>query len=100
MALSRIGGRPRPASFCGMCTPSTGKLGRRPRACLVALLRMPYIVVSCLLLNTPRCLALYMDFSSCSTARLLRGGLSLRFASAFASFFYVFSDVEEMFSEV
>ena len=31
-----------------------GKLGRRPMACLVSLLRIPSMVASCLLLNTPR----------------------------------------------
>jgi hypothetical protein len=87
VALSRMGGRPRPASFWGLCTPSMGKLGNRPRACLIALFRIPFMVVSCLSLNTPRCVAWYLDFSSCFTASYLRGGgLSLRFARAFASF--------------
>ena len=36
-------------------------------------------------LNTPRCVAWYLDFSSCSTVSVLRDGLSLRFARAFAS---------------
>ena len=63
-----------------------GKLGRRPMACLVDLLGMPSIVVSCLSSNTTRCVAWYLDFISFSTARVLRDGISLRFAKAFASF--------------
>ena len=86
MALSRMGDRPKPASFRGLLTPSDGKLGRRPRACLIALLRISSMVVSCISLNTPRCVAWYLDFSSCSVAIDLRGGLSLRFARALASF--------------
>ena len=57
VALSRIGKRPRPASFRGLCTSSEGRLGRRPMACLIALLSMRSIDVSCLSLNTPRCVA-------------------------------------------
>ena len=86
VALSRIGERPRPASFRGLCTHSVGKLGRSPRACLIALLRMPSMVVSCLSLNTPRYAAWYFDFSNCYIASVLREGLSFRFARAFASF--------------
>ena len=56
------GGRPRPGSFWDLCTPSMGKLGSRTRACLIALLRIPSMVVSCLSLNTPRCVAWYLDF--------------------------------------
>ena len=66
MALSRMGGMPRPASFNGLCTPSEGKFGRRPMACLIALFRIPSMVVSCLSLNTPRYVAWYLDFNSCS----------------------------------
>ena len=86
VALSRMGGRPRPASFRGFCTASEGKFGRRPIACLIALFSIPSLVVSCLSLNTPRCVAWYLDFSSCSMANVLNGGLSFLFASAFASF--------------
>ena len=86
VALSRMGDRPRPASFKGLCTSSMGKLERRPRACLIALLRILSMVVRCLSLNTPRCVAWYLDFSSCSKANDLRGGISLRFARALASF--------------
>jgi len=75
VALSRMGDRPRPASFRGLCTPSVEKLGRRPRACLIALLRIPSMVVSCLLLDAPSCVAWYLDFSSCSIASYLRGVL-------------------------
>jgi len=70
-----------------------GKLGKRPRACLIALLRIPSMVVSCLSLKTPRCVAWYIYFSSSSIATDLRGGLSLRFAWALASFFYVFTSL-------
>jgi hypothetical protein len=93
VALSRIiGERPRLASFRGLCAPSVGKLGRKSRACLIALLRMPSMVVSCLSLNTPRCVAWYLDFSNCSIASDLRGGgggrggLYLRFSRALACF--------------
>ncbi len=75
VALSYMGGSPRPASFRGLCTPSDGKFGSRPKACLIALFSIPYIVVSCLSLNTPRCVARYLDFSSCSIAKDLREGL-------------------------
>ncbi len=61
---------------------------------------IPSMVMSCLLLNTPRCVAWYLDFNSYSIAIDLRGGLSLRFARALASFFNVFGDMEEVFSEV
>ena len=86
VALSLIGGRPMPASFSGFCTPSEGKFGRRPIACLIALFRIPSMVVSCLSLNTPRCVAWYFDFNSCSMASDFKGGLSLRCARALASF--------------
>ena len=77
------------------------KLDRRPRACLIALLRIPSMVISCLSLNTPRCVAWYFDFSICSIASVLREELSLRFARAFASFLTsLFGDVEEVFSKV
>ena len=62
------GDRPRPASFRVRCTPSVGQLDSRPKAYLIALLRMPFMVVSCRLLNTPRCVACYLDFSNCSIA--------------------------------
>ena len=74
-ALSRMGGRPRPASFRDFCTPSEGKFGRRPIACLIDLLSIPSMVVSCLSLNTPRCVAWYLDFRSCSVAKVWVGGL-------------------------
>jgi hypothetical protein len=41
VALSCMGGRPRPDSFRGICTPSEGKFGRRPMACLIALFKIP-----------------------------------------------------------
>ena len=62
-----------------------GKFGGRPRACLIALSRIPSMVVRCLSLNNPRCVAWYLDFSNCSIAIDLRVGLSLRFARALAS---------------
>ena len=48
------GGRPRPASLRGFVRLRRKKFGRRPMACLFALLSMPSMVVSCLSLNTPR----------------------------------------------
>jgi hypothetical protein len=86
VALSHMGGRPSPASFRGFCTHSEGKFGRRPIAYLIALLRIPSMVVSCLSLNTLRCVVWYLDFRSCSIANVLSGGLSFRFASALARF--------------
>ena len=86
VALYRIDERPRPASFRGVCTPSVEKVSRKPRACLIALLRMPSMVESCLSLNTPRRVAWYFDFSYCSITSVLRGGLSLYFERAFARF--------------
>ncbi len=86
MALSCIGARPRSASFRGLCTPSKGKFGRRPMACLIALFKIPCMVVSFLSLNTPRCVAWYLDFSSCSIAKDLSGGLSFLFARVLANF--------------
>ena len=86
MALSRIEGRPRPDSFSGLYTPSLKKLGRRPKACLVVLSMMPSMIVSCLSLDTSGCVAWCFDSSRCSTYSVLRDGLSLRFARAFASF--------------
>ncbi len=83
---SRIEERPKPASFWGRCTPSVGKFGKRPTAHLIALLSMPSIVVRCPSLNTPRCVAWYLDLRSCSIASVLSGGLSLRFARALAIF--------------
>ena len=74
VALSLMEGRPRPASFSGFCMPSEGKFGRSPIACLIALLRIPSMVVSCLSLKTIRCVAWYFDFSSCSIADDLSGG--------------------------
>ena len=85
VALFRMGDKPRPASFRGVFTLSEGKLGSRPRACRIALLRIPSMVVCCISLNTPRCVAWYLDFNSCFIAVDLREGLSLRFARAFAS---------------
>ena len=100
VALFLMGGRPRPASLRGFCTPSECKFGRRPIACLIALFTIPSMVVSCLLLNTPRCVAWCLDFSSCYIANDLSGGLSFWFAGALASFFNVLGDVEEVFSEI
>ena len=47
VVLSRMGARPRPASFSGLYTSSVGKLGKRPKASLIVLLSMPSIVVNC-----------------------------------------------------
>ncbi len=57
-----------------------------PIAYLNALFRIPSMVVSCLSLKTPRCVAWYLDLSYCSIAGDLSGGLSFRFARALASF--------------
>ena len=54
--------------------------------CLIALLRIPSMVVSCVSLKTSKCVAWYLDFSSCSIANDLSGGLSFRFARALTSF--------------
>ena len=53
VALSRMGGRPSPASFRGLRTPSEQKFWRRPMAYLIALFKILSMVVSCLSLNTP-----------------------------------------------
>ena len=55
-------------------------------ACLVALFKIPSMVMSCLSLNTPRYVAWYLDFRSCSIAKDLSDGLRFRFARALASF--------------
>jgi len=81
-----MGERHRPASFRDLCTPSAGKSGRRPRACLIALLRMPSMVVRCLSSITLWCVAGYLIFRNCSTAIDLRGRFSLRFTRALANF--------------
>ncbi len=86
VAISCMGGRPRPASFRGLCTPFEGKFGRRPMACLIALFKIPSMVVSCLSLNTPRYVAWCLDFSCCSIAKDLSDGLSFLFARVLASF--------------
>ncbi len=65
------GGSPIPASLSGRWTPSVGKFGRIPMACRMALLSIPYIVVSCLSFKTPRCVAWYFDLSSCSIIAVL-----------------------------
>ncbi len=57
VALSCMGGRPMLASFRGLCTPFEGKFGRRPMACLITLFKILSMVVSCLSLNKPRCVA-------------------------------------------
>ena len=47
---------------------------------------IPSMVVSYLSLKNPRCVAWYLDFSSCSIANDLSGGLNFRFARALTSF--------------
>ncbi len=49
-----MGACPGPDSLSGICTPSVGKIGNSPMACLLALLSMPSMVVSCRLLKSPR----------------------------------------------
>ena len=85
VALSLIEGRPSPSSFSGLCTSSLGKLGSRPIAWRMALFRMPFMVVSCRSLSTPRCVAWYLYLKSCFTARVLYGGLRFLFVMALAS---------------
>ena len=100
VALSLIEGIPSPISLVGLWAPSVGKLYIRPVARRNALFRMRSISVSCWSVKTPRCVAWYLDLRSCSIAIVLRVGLRLRLARVLGRFFYVFSDVEEMFSEV
>jgi len=76
VALSLIEGRPSPRSWSGRCTPSVRKLGSRPMAWRMALFNMPSMVLSCRSFNIPRCVAWYLDFRSCSTTKVLYGGLS------------------------
>ena len=85
MARSLIEGSLRPNSLRDLCTPSVGKFGSRPMACRIALLRMPSTVMSFRSLNTPRWVAWYLDFRSCSTTKVLYGGLSFQFVRALAS---------------
>ena len=66
-----MGGSPRPASLSGRWTPSVGKLGNSPRDCLIALLSIPSMAVSWRSLKTPRGVAWYFDYRSCSTTRVL-----------------------------
>ena len=62
----RSGAYPRPISTVGLWMASVGKLGRRPIAFLAALLRILSINSSCVSVNIPRCVALYLDFRSWS----------------------------------
>ena len=55
--------------------------------CLIALIVISSMVVSCLSLNTPKYVTWYLDFSSCSIAIDLSVGLRFRFARALASIF-------------
>ena len=63
VALSLMEGISRQASISGRWTPSMGKFGRIPIACRMALLSMPYMVVNCRSLKTPRWVAWYFDFN-------------------------------------
>jgi hypothetical protein len=63
VALSLMEGISRQASISGRWTPSMGKFGRIPIACRMALLSMPYMVVNCRSLKTPRWMAWYFDFN-------------------------------------
>ena len=75
VALSLICGRPRPSSLSGRCTSSVGKMDNSLVTCLMALLSIPSIMVSCRAMKTPRCVAWYLDLRSCSTTRVLYVGL-------------------------
>ena len=86
VALSLMEGNPRPTSLSWRWTPSVGKFGRNPMDCRVALLSIPSMVVSWISLKTPRWVAWYYDFRSCSTTRILYVGLSFFLESAVASF--------------
>jgi hypothetical protein len=57
VAMYRMGGGPRPASFSDLFTSSVGNVVRRPMACRIALLSMSSIVASWRSLNTPRFVA-------------------------------------------
>ena len=81
-----MGASPRPAFLRGSWTPSMGKLGSRPIACLMALLSMPSIVVRCRSFKNPRCAAWYFEFRSCSTTSILYVGLIFLLDSTATSF--------------
>ena len=66
VALSFIGGNPRPIFVVCLCIASVGKLGIRPSAFLAALLRSLSIVSSCFSVNIPKRVAWYFDLSSWS----------------------------------
>ncbi len=86
VAMYCIGGRPRATSFIGRYTPSVGKFGKKAYGLSHGFVEYDVMVVSCRSLNTPRCVACYLDFRKCSTDSLLGDGLSLHMARAFASF--------------
>lgn len=86
VALSLMGTSPRPASFSGRCTPLVEKLGSRHMTCLMALLSMPSMAVSCRSLKTPRCTARYFDLRSCSTTSVVYVGMSFLLDNADAIF--------------
>ena len=86
VALSPIGGSLRPAFLSWRLTPSVRKFGRSPIDCLIALLSMPSMVVSWRSFRTPRWVACYFYFRSCSTTRVLYAGLGFFLESAVASF--------------
>ena len=86
VALFLMDAMPRLISFGGRCTPSIKKFDKRPVACLMALLSMPSISVSCRSVKTPRCVALYLDLRSYSITGVLYEGFIFRFPRAFASF--------------
>ncbi len=71
VALSLMDGSPRPISFVGLWTPSVVKLCIMPVARRSALLRMRSVSVSCKYVKTPRCVAWYLDLSSCYITRVL-----------------------------
>jgi hypothetical protein len=86
VALFLMRSSPRPASLNGRWTPSVGKFGSNPMICRIALLSIPSMVDSWQSLKTPRWVAWYFDFRSCSTTIIVCVGLSFLLENAVGSF--------------
>ncbi len=86
VALFLIGAYPRPISLVGLCIASVGKLGISPSAFLAALLRIVYIVSSCLSVKMPRWVTWYIDLSSWSITSFFQLGDSSLRVRTLASF--------------
>ena len=76
VALSLMGDSSRLASLSGRWAPSVGEFGRSPIECRIALSSMPSMDSRYCSLKTPRWVARYFDFRSCSTTKVLYVGLS------------------------